>query len=89
MKLIDRLKEIRRVFQKGKPFTDNQTKGKRKQFTPINIRLSTIRFILDYKSKDRAIEEAKKDLEFFKRNYSERSYYRLKKRLKEDLALEI
>ena len=81
--LIDKIKEIREIFQKGKPFSDNQTKGKLKQFTPINMRLSTLEYVLKHYGEERAKEEAKKDLKSFKSIYSERTYYRFKKRIKE------
>lgn len=48
-----------------------------------------ITFILTHKGKDKALEEANKVLKTIKKAYSERSYYRLKKRLKEDLDFEI
>lgn len=35
--LVDEIKEIREIYQKGSPFVRNRTKGKKKQFTLINM----------------------------------------------------
>lgn len=88
-KMFLKLKEIRNVYQKGRIFVNNLTKNKRKQFTLINRELSYIQFILDHKGMDLAIEEAKRILKMIKKTNSERSYYRLKKRLNEDLDIKI
>lgn len=45
--------------------------------------LSTLKFILKHYREERAKEDAKKDLESIKSIYSERTYYRFKKRINE------
>lgn len=81
-KMFIKLKEIRNIYQKGKSFVNNQTKGKKKQSTPINQHLAILEFLLTHKGKNRAKEYIEKELKFFKDVYSERTYYRFKKEVK-------
>ena len=81
--LIEQIKEIRDIYQKGKRFANNQTKGSIKQLTPINMRIHSIQFYLNQNNIEKAKEEAKFQLESIHRLYSERTYYRMKKRIKE------
>ena len=78
----------RRIYQKGKIFVNNNTKGTKKQFSLINGRIQTVRFLLNHNRRERAIEEAKYDLEYIRKYHSERSFYRYKKKIKE-LGLEV
>lgn len=86
--LIDQIKKIREIYQKGYPFVRNITKGEKKLFARNNMRLSTIKFCLSHDKKDEALELAKLDADYIRKYNSERSYYRFKKELKK-LGLEI
>lgn len=81
--LIEQIKEIRDIYQKGKRFANNQTKGSIKQLTPINMRIHSIQFYLNQNNIEKAKEEAKFQLESIHRLYSERTYYRMKARIKD------
>jgi hypothetical protein len=72
---IRKLIKIRQIYLKGKVFVHNQTKGKKKG---LRHKLTTEGY---YKLLDE--EERTKQLEFVKLHYSERTYYRHKKILRE------
>lgn len=83
---VKEVKEIRQVYQKGKVFVNNQTKGSKKGF---NFRWHQF---LEWKVRDGKIEEAKKEaidhLDKIKKWYSERTYYRHLKKIRE-LGIEV
>lgn len=86
-KNINKLKEIRKVYQEGLKFYKNKTKGFKKGYRELFFTLlqdEIKRGNIDY-ARERAIHH----LEYIKKFKSERTYYRHKKILKEDLALEI
>jgi hypothetical protein len=86
--LIEQIKGIRDVYQKGLPFVINRTKGKKKIFTLRNMKLSSIEFYLSHNREEEALEIAKIDANHIREHYSERSYYRFKNDLKK-LGIEI
>jgi len=77
---IETLKTIRRVYQKGKPFVQNLSKGKRKH---DNDRWYRVLLDLSQRDKKEAKEFASKHLQHIKEFKSERTWYRHKKRIKE------
>ena len=83
---IEKLKEIRDIYQRGVPFTKNNTKGYKKGTTNLSMQ------ILEGYMKHRTIEENQESalrlLETVKRTRSERTFYRYKKKIKE-LGIEI
>lgn len=86
-KNINKLKEIRKVYQEGLKFFKNKTKGFKKGYRELFFTIlqdEIKRGNLEY-----AKERAKHHLDYIKKYKSERTYYRHKKVLKEDLALEI
>jgi len=68
------LKKIREIYQKGKIFVRNQTIGKKK---------GLLSRWYDIHKMSNDPEFSKKHLDFIKDCYSERTYYRHKKKLKE------
>jgi len=75
-----KIKEIREIYQKGKPFVKNQSK---KQKKGINFRwYNFLQMKLDRNELEEAKKEAIKHLEFIKKYQSERTYYRHKKKIR-------
>jgi len=66
------LRKIRNVYQKGKSFVNNNTKGKKKGF---------LSRWYDIHEMSNDPEYSQKHLDWIKRNMSERTYYRHKKKL--------
>jgi len=85
-KNINKLKEIRKVYQDGLPFFKNKTKGFKKGYRELLftiLRDEIKRGNINY-AKERAIEH----LEYIRKRKSERTYYRHLKVIRE-LGIEI
>lgn len=84
---INKLKEIRKVYQQGLSFFKNKTKGFKKGYR--NLLFTLLQDEIKRGNIDYAKERAENHLDYIKKYKSERTYYRHKKILKEDLGIEI
>ena len=85
-KNINKLKEVRKVYQEGLEFYKNKTKGFKKGYRELVFTIlqdEIKRGNIDY-----AKERAKKHLDYIKEFKSERTFYRHKKILKEILKVD-
>ena len=74
------IQNIREIYQKGKVFAINMTKGQKKGH---NFRWNYFtKLYIDQGKIDKATEYAKEHLDWIKRNHSERTYFRHKKKIK-------
>ncbi len=78
---IKEIREIRRIYQKGKSFVNNQTKGTKKGFNSRKWDF-IIQFYIKQKKYDMAKTEALQHLIWVKKNYSKRTYFRHKAKIK-------
>ncbi|MBY9005512.1 MAG: hypothetical protein KGD63_02015 [Candidatus Lokiarchaeota archaeon] len=84
---IKEFREIREIYQKGKSFVKNQTKGSKKGFNSRKWDF-IIKFYINNGKLDLARTEALQHLMWVKRNYSKRTYFRHKAQIK-SFGLEI
>ncbi|MFO8019557.1 MAG: hypothetical protein R6U96_13100 [Promethearchaeia archaeon] len=85
-KQIKKLQEIRKIYQKGKPFVKNSEKGVKKG-SPYQI-FSLLKYYLKEGNQSKAIEESKEHLAYIKSTKSKRTYYRHLKKIRK-LGLKI
>jgi hypothetical protein len=82
LSLLRELRQIRKVYRKGKPFVRNQVKGKSKGIISNYID-SVLKRLVEKGEIEKAKQEAKDHLEGLKKIRSERTYYRHQKRIRE------
>ncbi len=87
LNIVDEIQEIRQVYQKGKVFVNNHTKGTKKGFNSRKWDF-IIKFYLNQGKIEMARSEALQHLNWTKKNYSKRTYYRHKAKIK-SLGLDI
>ncbi|MBY8982787.1 MAG: hypothetical protein KGD57_07555 [Candidatus Lokiarchaeota archaeon] len=87
LNFLHEFKEIRRIYLKGKVFVKNHTKGTKKGFNSRKWDF-IIKFYLNQGKQEMARTEALQHLNWTKQNYSKRTYFRHKAKIK-SLGLDI
>ena len=82
MEFFKKIKEIRKIYLKGKSFVKNQTKGQKKGWSFRYIKYN-IKYLINRNEIKQATENSIKHLEFIKKYKSKRTYFYHKKMIKE------